>query len=79
MGSTLGWQFHGDQPGLVVGADPLVGLDEGRVQDRLLETQTHRKIITFLLEDGSDRFLFSTGSFLIIFVANSLSVWCGIL
>lgn len=67
-------QFHGDQPGLVVGANPLVGLDEGRVQDRLLETQTHREIITFRLEDGSDRFILSTGGF-----QGSFLVWCGIL
>lgn len=41
VGLAVG-QFHGDHPGLVVGTNPLVGLDEGRVQDRLLETQTHR-------------------------------------
>lgn len=41
VGLAVG-QFHGDQPGLVVGTNPLVGLDEGRVQDRLLETKTQR-------------------------------------
>lgn len=70
VGLAVG-QFHGDQPGLVVGTNPLVGLDEGRVQDRLLETQKHREIITFRLEDGSDRFILSTGGF-----QGSFLVWC---
>lgn len=29
-------QFHSDQTGLVVGTNPLVGVDERGVQDRLL-------------------------------------------
>lgn len=35
VGGTLG-QLHRHHPGLVVGADPVVGLDVGRLQDRLL-------------------------------------------
>lgn len=35
---TVG-QFHRDHTGLVVGANPLVGLDVRRVHDRLLETE----------------------------------------
>lgn len=37
VGLAVG-QFHGDQTGLVVGTNPLVGLNEGRVQHRLLKT-----------------------------------------
>lgn len=40
-GQTVG-QPDGDQAGLVVGADPLVGLDEGGVQDRLLGRHTDK-------------------------------------
>lgn len=35
-------QFHGAQTGLVVGTNPLVGLDERGVQDGLLERRTDK-------------------------------------
>lgn len=36
-GGLAVWQLHRHQASLVVGTDTLVGLDEGRVQDGLLE------------------------------------------
>lgn len=36
-------QFHGDQTCLVVGTNPLVGLNERRVQDGFLET--HKTVL----------------------------------
>lgn len=40
---TVG-KFHGDEARQVVGADSLVGLDGGGVQDGLLQTQVSRNV-----------------------------------
>lgn len=37
-------QFYSDQAGLIVSTNPLVGLNVGRVQNRLLEKQSDNKL-----------------------------------